>query len=356
MANRTDPTAISVHGTNPQNLIEKIMRNRIYASNYWKEHCFGLTAETLVDKAMQLRSYGGVYGGNKKPTQFICLILKMLQIQPEKVIVAEFIKNEDNKYVRILGAFYLRLVGKPLEIYQYLEPLYNDFRKLRKNTDAGLIVTHVDEMIEELIMEEYSCDVALPFLPKRTVLEFQGLLEPRISALEEDLDDIALSDEEQIQSAKLEKREHIVHDSWQSGSNDKQNRNENQKERELKENGNYGNRQKDRRDDRDRDRGRDRDRDRDRGRNSRDRDRGRDRNSRDRDRDRGRGRNSRERNRDKDRDERKRTVESENDERERMKRRKENKTKDQQKDESTGVDEISEMNKLRASLGLPPLK
>ena len=28
------------------------------------------------------------------------------------------------------GAFYLRLVGKPLEVYQYLEPLYNDYRKV----------------------------------------------------------------------------------------------------------------------------------------------------------------------------------------------------------------------------------
>lgn len=33
----------------------------------------------------------------------------------------EFIKNEDYKYVRLLGAFYLRLVGKPLDVYQYLE-------------------------------------------------------------------------------------------------------------------------------------------------------------------------------------------------------------------------------------------
>ncbi len=50
MANKTDPTALSVHGTNPQFLIEKILRNRIYNNSYWKEHCFGLTAETLIGK------------------------------------------------------------------------------------------------------------------------------------------------------------------------------------------------------------------------------------------------------------------------------------------------------------------
>jgi pre-mRNA-splicing factor 38A len=110
MANRTDPSAKSIHGMNPQNLIDQIVRNRIYQNPYYKEACFGLTAESLVDRAMELKDFGGCYGGNKKPTKFLCLTLKMLQIQPEKEIVIEFIKNEEYKYVRLLGAFYLRLV------------------------------------------------------------------------------------------------------------------------------------------------------------------------------------------------------------------------------------------------------
>ena len=56
-----------------------------------------LTGEVLVDKAMGLDHVGGVFGGNIKPTPFLCLILKMLQIQPTKDIVIEFIKNPDFK-------------------------------------------------------------------------------------------------------------------------------------------------------------------------------------------------------------------------------------------------------------------
>jgi hypothetical protein len=33
-----------------QNLVEKIVRSKIYDCQYWKEHCFGLTAESLIDK------------------------------------------------------------------------------------------------------------------------------------------------------------------------------------------------------------------------------------------------------------------------------------------------------------------
>ena len=53
---------------------------------------------------MELRFVGGVYGGNIKPTPFLCLTLKMLQIQPEKDIIVEFIKNEDFKWVKYLLA------------------------------------------------------------------------------------------------------------------------------------------------------------------------------------------------------------------------------------------------------------
>ena len=47
MANRTVKDAHSVKGTNPQYLVEKIIRSRIYESKYWKEECFALTGEVF---------------------------------------------------------------------------------------------------------------------------------------------------------------------------------------------------------------------------------------------------------------------------------------------------------------------
>ncbi|XP_020293277.1 pre-mRNA-splicing factor 38 [Pseudomyrmex gracilis] len=204
MANRTVKDAKSIRGTNPQYLVEKIIRSRIYDSKYWKEECFALTAELLVDKAMELRYIGGVYGGNVKPTPFLCLILKMLQIQPEKDIIIEFIKNEEFKYVRALGALYMRLTGSSLDCYKYLEPLFNDNRKLRSQNKQGVFeLIHMDEFIDSLLREERSCDVILPRIQKRHVLEENNELEAKISALEDDMDDgIESSEEEEILSSK----------------------------------------------------------------------------------------------------------------------------------------------------------
>lgn len=201
MANRTVKDAKSIRGTNPQYLIEKIIRSRIYDCKYWKEECFALSAELLVDKAMELRFIGGVYGGNIKPTPFLCLVLKMLQIQPEKDIIVEFIKNEEFKYVRALGATYMRLVGTSLDCYKYLEPLFNDSRKLRRQNRQGHFeLVHMDEFIDELLREERLCDIILPRIQKRHVLEENNELEAKVSALDDDIDEgiESSADEEEI--------------------------------------------------------------------------------------------------------------------------------------------------------------
>lgn len=139
---------------------------------------------------MEIRFTGGVYGSNIRPTPFLCLTLKMLQIQPEKDIVVEFIKNEEFKYVRALGAFYLRLTGTSVDCYKYLEPLYNDNRKLRHQNRAGNYeIIHMDEFIDQLLREDRVCDIILPRIQKRCILEENNELEPKVSALDDDLDE-----------------------------------------------------------------------------------------------------------------------------------------------------------------------
>lgn len=57
-------------------------------------------AESLIDKAIEVRFIGGVYG-NQRPTEFLCLLLKLLQIQPEKEILVEYLRAEEFKFVFI---------------------------------------------------------------------------------------------------------------------------------------------------------------------------------------------------------------------------------------------------------------
>lgn len=59
-------------------------------------------------------------------------------------------------------------MGKPIDVYQYLEPLYNDYRKLRsRDSDGNFSLTHMDEIVERLVKDDYLFDIALPRIPIR---------------------------------------------------------------------------------------------------------------------------------------------------------------------------------------------
>ncbi|KAJ1662510.1 hypothetical protein IW140_005485 [Coemansia sp. RSA 1813] len=187
MANRTVATAQSIHGTNPQYLIEKAYRQRIYDSLYWKEHCFGLTVTGVMEKAADLKSIGGCYGANRKPTEFMCLMLKMLQLQPDRQMLDALLDQTDFKYLRALAALYFRLTQPSKDVYSRLEPLYRDYRKLRMRTSDGpLELTYVDEFADSLLRDNFVCYITLPLLTKRMALEDAGALPPRISPLDDD--------------------------------------------------------------------------------------------------------------------------------------------------------------------------
>ena len=91
-------TGTLIRGQNPALLFEKGVRERITDSYYWKEQCFGLNAATLCDRAAELKFIGGTTGIMGKPTPFLCLAFKLLQLVPEKAIILEFLNfREDDE-------------------------------------------------------------------------------------------------------------------------------------------------------------------------------------------------------------------------------------------------------------------
>lgn len=181
-------------GVSPVFLLDQVVRGKIFNSAYFKEKCFGLNAETLIDRAVELKAIGGTFGGLGRPTPFLCLVFKLLQIAPEFEIVVRYMTQTDFKYLRAIGAMYCRLVGKPAQVYSLLEPLYTDFSKLRRQKPdcskryVGFEIIRMDEFIEELLEKDVALEVQLPHLPKRMLLEETEGLTPRVSAIEHEID------------------------------------------------------------------------------------------------------------------------------------------------------------------------
>jgi len=68
-------------------------------------------------------------------------------------------------------------------VYELLEPLLKDYRKLRQRNMLGYSLTYIDEFVYALLTEERVCDIILPRLIKRQVLEENGDIGPRKSRL-----------------------------------------------------------------------------------------------------------------------------------------------------------------------------
>lgn len=59
------------------------------------------------------------------------------------------------RYVRLLGAMYMRLTGTAVDCYKYLEPLYNDYRKIKsQNRDGGKTSVSVSAMSQRHVVNK----------------------------------------------------------------------------------------------------------------------------------------------------------------------------------------------------------
>ncbi|KAF3395804.1 Pre-mRNA-splicing factor 38A [Penicillium rolfsii] len=196
-----------VRGVNPVTLFEKAVRDRITDSYYWKEQCFGLNAATLCDRAVELSFVGGTYGVSEKPSPFLCLAFKLLQLNPSRDIINEYLNFSDPgsddepdngvvqtrgdfKYLRVLAAFYVRLTFDAVDVYKTLEPLLLDYRKIKRRVRDSYTLTYVDQFVDDLLTKDRVCGTSLWKLPPRQQLEDLDLLDERISPLADELEEL----------------------------------------------------------------------------------------------------------------------------------------------------------------------
>lgn len=206
MANKTDQYALHKHGTDPQNLIPPITRAAVYNSTFWNTTCFGLTLADLVHVAVHLRYIATFSPTTNRPSPFLCLLLKLLQLAPDLEHISVFLQQKDFKYPAVLAAFYVRLVENPVVVYKYLEPLLSDYRRVVIVRDGGIDIPpnfseqpdnspttdsispfglcNIDIVIDGLLRSNELFDIPFPRLPPRPLLVETNQLQQRTSSLQ----------------------------------------------------------------------------------------------------------------------------------------------------------------------------
>ncbi|VUG17512.1 DEBR0S2_09252g1_1 [Brettanomyces bruxellensis] len=179
-----------IHGVNPVLLIEKILRERILYSLYWQQPCVTLNLMTLLDEVVFNVKLIGTYSdaGKVRPTRFICIILRLLQIQPTSDIIAYLLQQNDFKYLQAIAALYVRITMNSIDIYKNLEPLLSNYCRLRIYESGKSYIIHMDEYIDNLLTGSSFCDLTFPRIVRRDQLEETGKLDERLSSIRDDFE------------------------------------------------------------------------------------------------------------------------------------------------------------------------
>ncbi|KAL6882907.1 PRP38 domain-containing protein [Trichoderma longibrachiatum] len=203
---RGSSAALAPNGLNPATIMEKAVKDRIVDSYFYKEQCFALNEADIVDRVVEHVSFiGGTHGASQKPSPFLCLAFKLLELAPSDAILHEYLSfgGEHFKYLRALACFYVRLTRQAKDVYLTLEPFLEDRRKLRRKARTGTTLTFVDEFVDDLLTKDRVCATSLWKMPKRETLEDLEILEPRVSPLG-DLEDLLEEDEEEEKDRERE--------------------------------------------------------------------------------------------------------------------------------------------------------
>ena len=195
---RGSSASLAPNGLNPATIMEKAVKERIVDSYFYKEQCFALNEADIIDRVIQHVSFiGGTHGATQKPSPFLCLAFKLLELSPSDAIVREYLGHggEEFKYLRALACFYFRLTRQAKDVFLTLEPYLGDRRKLRRRGRNGTVLTFMDEFVDDLLSKDRICATSLWKMPKREILEDLEELEPRVSPLG-DLEDLLEEDDD----------------------------------------------------------------------------------------------------------------------------------------------------------------
>ncbi|ROT40997.1 PRP38-domain-containing protein [Sodiomyces alkalinus F11] len=205
---RGTASELAPNGENPAKIMEKAVIGRIVDSQFYQYQCFALNEAGIVDRVVNdVHFIGGTYGAAQKPTPFLCLAFKLLQLAPADDVLEVYLGHggERFKYLRALACFYIRMTRRPADVYRLLEPYLADRRKLRRKTRQGTSLTYMDEFVDDLLTKTRVCATSFRELPRRTDLVDLGELEERESPLG-DIDEL-LEEEDERDQAEEEARQ-----------------------------------------------------------------------------------------------------------------------------------------------------
>lgn len=158
-------------------LIERVLCQNILSSDYFKELFALKTYTEVVDEIYeQVDSVEPWMTGNcRGPSTAFCLLYKLFTMKFTVKQMQDLLDHPDSPYIRALGFLYLRYVGDPKTLWEWLEPYVEDPEEFAPGSNKKM--TTMGVFVRDIILNQYYFDTLFPRIPVPILRQITACLE-----------------------------------------------------------------------------------------------------------------------------------------------------------------------------------
>lgn len=146
-------------------LIERVLCQNILSSDYYKELFALKTYSDVVDEIYNHVDHVEPWmtGNCRGPSTAFCLLYKLFTMKFTVKQMQDLLDHGDSPYIRALGFLYLRYVGDPKTLWEWLEPYVEDPEEFSPGSNGKM--TTMGVYVRDIILNQYYFDTLFPRIP-----------------------------------------------------------------------------------------------------------------------------------------------------------------------------------------------
>ena len=145
--------------------LNNLLLNNILSCQYFKEVVlfkdFNSLEKEIINNVTNIEAWAvGISG---VPSTFFCCLYRLFILSPSNEQITHLLKSE-YIYVKLIGILYLRFLGDPNFLWEYLSPFLNDNNLFFPKVDKKNKIS-VSEYVQQLFTDEKHYGTRLPRIP-----------------------------------------------------------------------------------------------------------------------------------------------------------------------------------------------
>ncbi|CAK0783684.1 hypothetical protein CVIRNUC_006883 [Coccomyxa viridis] len=159
--------------------MESVLRKNVVDSEYYRDTCMKLTtwAQVVDEVFYSVTDVEPWMSGNARgASTAFCLLYRLFTLIPTQQEVKDLIDHVDSPYIRAVGFLYLRYVGNPRTLWDWIQPYVKDHEEIKPSPEGHGRTVSMGEFVRDVFLEQYYFETIFPRIPKLVQDQFETKL------------------------------------------------------------------------------------------------------------------------------------------------------------------------------------